>query len=597
MKTVLLTAALATASPVALAQTPMGDRNTQPVATGQQADMAGDTVEGPLASEIETRVTKDSFGTELGSDTSSSAVEAVQRAYVQTMYKPIWTHDGVTSLQDVASNLFSYGLVSDDVIESDLENMVNQRFSDAGDPVSQAEADIALTGAWLRLAQAISGGLTDEGEAKTSKKAAASYGLLPELLVEAGQGNAADTLETLEPDMNQYDQLKQALQSYREIREEGGWLAIPEGDIVEAGETDPRVPAIRERLAAEGYEVENSIFTLVGNVVEQAAESNETSPASSSEHAFLDTDELKITPDPTRFDEKLAHAVEAFQTRHGIKEDGVIGPNTISAMNESVDSKIARIADTMERWRAFDGLDNRFIWANIPSYTAEGWDNGERKLAMRTIVGTASRQTPTFNDQVEYAVANPRWYAPVSIVRKDKLPKLQNDPGYAERGNYKVIDRSTGEEVSAWSVNWNDPASAEKYRLVQMSGEGNALGQLKIIFPNQYSVYLHGTPGEHLFDRAKRAFSSGCIRLEEPTRMARWIASEMPDTDAHKLDEAVSDQGLEKFNFEKEIPIHITYMTVTVDDDGRVNFWRDIYDRTDGIERVEKLAPLHDSDA
>lgn len=594
MKPFLLTALIATASPVALAQQGLGDPTVPTTSEAEQAKMAGASVKAPIPRAIEAAVMDDWMESELAGDVHPSVIEGARRAYAQTLFKPVWTERGAKALKAFSRDLFEYGLTPNDVLDANLQTLISQRF-EARDDAERAEADLALSAAWLRMAAAISGGMRDEGEAESSEIDAATYSALPENLIAAGNGKVKSALETYEPDFPQYDRLKDALATYREIRAEGGWLAIPDGDVIESGDTDPRIPAIRERLEAEGYDANRSLIALVASAIEagSAPETTEDSVRANADIDVLDAESVEREVNPEVYDEKLVEAVKTFQSRHGIEPDGVIGPATLEAMNESIDSKIARIADSMGRWRHQGKADRKYVWTNIPSYTAEGWKNGRREISMKTIVGMESRETPIFSDEIEYVVANPNWYAPVSIVKRDKLPKLQQDPGYARRGNYKIYDRSTGAEVSAYSVNWNDPSSAEKYRLVQQSGSGNALGELKIMFPNQYSVYLHGTPDDSLFDRAERAFSSGCVRLERPTEMAQWLAEGDGEADPDTLEEAVEAKAHERFEFASRVPVHITYMTVTVNDDGTVNFWRDIYDRTEGIRQVEKFAPLY----
>ncbi|MEQ9315267.1 MAG: L,D-transpeptidase family protein [Henriciella sp.] len=595
MKPILLTALIATVSPLAIAQQGLGEPSAPSITETQQAVMAGAAVKAPVPHEIETAILGDWFEAELQGEVHPSVIEAARRAYANTMFKPVWTKKGTTELKAFSSSLFEYGLTSSEVLDTNLRNLVDLRFNAASD-ADKAKADLALSAAWLRIAAAISGGMVDEGQSETSEIDAATYAALPQDLIDAGKGKVKPALDKYEPDYPQYDKLKHALSQYRDIRAEGGWLAIPDGEVVEAGDTDPRIPAIRERLQAEGYDAQRSVLTLVAQAVSAGTKLPESSvdPAAlASEINVVDAESVEKAVDPQLYDEKLVKAVKTFQSRHGIEPDGVIGPSTLAAMNESVDSKIARIADSMDRWRRQGAVDKKYVWANVPSYTAEGWKNGKREIAMKTIVGMTSRETPIFNDEIEYVVANPNWYAPVSIVRRDKLPKLQKDPGYAQRGNFKIYDRDTGAEVSAYSVNWNDPSSAEKYRLVQQSGAGNALGELKIMFPNQYSVYLHGTPSDSLFDKAERAFSSGCVRLEDPTAMATWLAQGDGTADPEALEDAVESKAHERFEFASRIPVHITYMTVTVNDDETVNFWRDIYDRTEGIRQVEKFAPLY----
>ena len=543
--------------------------------------MLGDALDAPMAAALEALVTADELEDQLGDDLAESSVEAARHAYAQQLFRPIWTREGALSLYMAAENLFAHGLAPDDVIRRDIEDIARRRFV-SEDPEERAAGDLALTAAWLRIASAVSGGLRDEGEARRSRADAPSRALLTTLLIQAGEGDASEAINALQPEHPQYQKLQRALERYRRIHADGGWLGVPDGEVIAIGDADARVPALRERLRVEGFlppdgtapaldDLDADALATPPGVTDAAAESAPADPA-------------------LTFDATLETALMAFQERHGLEPDGVLGPNTLDALNESVQSKIDRIADTMHRWRLMERLGERHIWANIPSFTAEAWEGGKRAIAMRTIVGLPSRETPIFSDEVEYVVANPRWYAPVSIVRRDKAPRLAADPGYAARGDYRVYDRATGVEVNPIAVDWTDPNAATTYRLVQEPGEGNALGSLKIIFPNQYSVYLHGTPNEALFDEAQRAFSSGCIRLEDPERMARWLARQDTSTVAESVEQALDGEVNQRVDFTETTPVHVTYMTVTVDDDGDVSFWRDIYHREPGVDQVDVYA-------
>tara|TARA_R110000796_G_scaffold84022_17_gene183441 strand:- start:494 stop:2293 length:1800 start_codon:yes stop_codon:yes gene_type:complete len=571
--TLLATAGLLTAIPACAQHAAPAD--PVPLADLSEKEAMGGELEAEKASAIQTLILNDWLARELGNETEAGVLTTVRAAYAQNVFKPIWTEKGIRSLKRARSDLFSYGLVASDVSKANLDKIAAKRLKGDSDEI-RATADLQLTAAWIRMASAVSGGLSDNGEAAKSKTDAPSKSTVQKSLIKAARGDADDILSELEPEHPQYNRLKKQLKQYREIRSEGGWLAIPDGDAIELDDEDPRIPALRDRLEAEGYYKPE---TWAGELL---------STISMASNDDADTSATEIV-----FDARLQDALKEFQRHHGLEDDGVVGGNTLAALNESVDSKIDRIADTMNRWRHYDELGDQYIWANIPSFTAEGWRNNRREIAMKTIVGMPSRETPVFSDQVEYAVANPRWYAPVSIVRRDKLPKLAKDPSYAARKNFKVIDRATGQSVSAASVDWTDPAAAENYQLVQGPGASNALGDLKIIFPNQYSVYLHGTPGMSLFDRAQRTFSSGCVRLEKPKEMAKWIAAHDPEVSERDVSKALEGSNPERIEFKSETQIHITYMTVTVDEDGEPNFWRDVYHEDDGISMVDKYAPLY----
>lgn len=571
--------AVSTLALLSLVQAPALAQHMTPGATVAAEPAYMPVAETGIEAELQTLIMDDFLEDYAEGDISPGALMVLRGLYAEQLFAPLWTPGAAEKLVDAKLRLFDFGLVHDEVSVADLQTLSEDLSS--GSSETRALADLKLSVAWLRMASAVSGGLQDEGEA-VSRPNRPSRSQLAIAIRDAARVSPFETLSQFEPDHPQYQALKQVLQDYRERAEAGGWAAIPDGDIIEVGDQDPRVPALRQRLAAEGFEAARPVEDLIEFSTDLVVESQTS-----------DTKAEVIAEFDQEFDAGLGEALELFQKHHGLEADAVLGPSTLEALNESVSSKIDRIADALNRWREHGDLGERYVWANTPSFTAEAWDEGARQFSMKTVVGMPSRETPTFSDTIEYVVANPKWYAPVSIVRRDKLPKLRKDPSYAKRLNYRVYDRTTGAEVSAASVNWADPASASQYRLVQGAGSQNALGNLKIIFPNQYSVYLHGTPSKALFDRAQRAFSSGCIRLEDPARMARWLARQDETVEVSDINEALSDGQTERLDFEQTTPVHITYITVTVSDDGKPMFWRDIYDRVEGIEMAEKVAPLY----
>jgi len=598
-------------APAATAHEAPKSSSAMSVALFSPEEVMGAPLDRILTRRIEDLVMADTLEAELSDDLTPGAAQAARIAYAQRLFRPIWTEQGALSLARLGATLFQYGLRPDRVLDHQLETLVRRRFAEDA-PEQNAAADLQLTAAWLRIAAALSSGLGDEGEADNTRRHHPAVSALSASLIEAGAGGAIDAIEPFEPDHPQYRGLKRSLRHYREILDRGGWFAIPSGPMLRAGDEDDRVPALRARLRAEGFlepdpavqvrgdrdalgspEIKDNTV-LVGEIQgsdSQSADSQSTDSQAAQKLA-AQTNQGSEVVSRRLYDEQLAAALESFQEYHGLEADGVLGPNTLDALNESVASKIDRIADSLNRWRRQGEMGNRHVWANIPSFTAEGWNDGNREIRMKTIVGKPSRATPIFSDEIEYTVANPRWFVPVSIARRDKLSKLAADPSYATRKGFRVYERSTGLMVDPWSVDWTDPAAARTYRLVQQPGQSNALGQLKIIFPNQYSVYLHGTPSVSLFDRANRAFSSGCVRLEDPVGMATWLAAHDQRTTTQRIERALASGENRHIRFGEQVPVHITYITVTVDDHGRPFFWRDVYDRHDGTEYAEEYAPL-----
>ena len=219
--------------------------------------------------------------------------------------------------------------------------------------------------------------------------------------------------------IHQVNNLRKAKTRYQDLVAQGGWKAIRSGDKLEVGSEDPRVPAIRQRLYAEGYYSKSRNYAALAS--------------------FPRTE--------TTYDEHLAGIVKAFQARNGLADDGVIGPATLAAFNESAESKLKRIDKTLADWTAYEELGDTHIWANIPSFQAQAWRNDTLDIEMNTIVGTRQNSTVAFSDEIEYMVANPKWFLPTSLFIRQKLSKLRADPSYAAKHNYRIYDRASGAEL------------------------------------------------------------------------------------------------------------------------------------------------------
>ena len=336
---------------------------------------------------------------------------------------------------------------------------------------------------------------------------------------------------------------------YRDIVANGGWPQVPAGNTIRPGDSDPRLPVIAERLAMTG-DID------VGG-----------SPA--------DT-----------LDKTLEAGVRRFQRRHGLAADGIIGPGTLRAMNVPANERLETIRVNLERlrWLADDAEDDMVV-VNIAGFEAFLLKDGEAIWRTRVQVGRTYRQTPIFRDEITYLSINPTWTAPRSLATRDVLPRIQNDPSYVVERGFDVRDRN-GNNVDPSSIDWNSLSRNNfPYTLVQRPGPYNAMGLVKFMFPNQYSVYLHDTPSRYLFDREARAFSAGCIRTERPFELAELLLAPQ-GWDQARIQQVLDSGRLTNVVLETPMPVLLTYLTARVDDDGTLLFFPDVYERDARISRA-----------
>jgi len=242
---------------------------------------------------------------------------------------------------------------------------------------------------------------------------------------------------------------------------------------------------------------------------------------------------------------------------------------------------IDKLRANLERWRWLPrDLGPRYVFANVAGFDVAAFDNNVAQAQFAAIFGKLERETPAFSDDIEYIVFNPWWEVPDSIARNDKLPQFRRDPGAVLRLGYKVLDKS-GLTVDPANINWeNVSARTFPYRLRQAPGPSNALGQVKIMFPNAHNVYLHDTPDRGLFDAEQRAFSSGCIRVKEPLDLAEWLLRDTTGWDRERIDGAVGSNAETRVTLSTPVPVHVVYFTAVADETcQRARYLADVYNR------------------
>lgn len=417
------------------------------------------------------------------------------------------------------------------------------------EPLQLARLDILLTDAYLRYAGDVTGGRVKAAKVyhKEWRAAPRIDNLIETLQLNLEYGQAVKALLDMLPDDPGYRRLRDYLTIYRQLAAEGGWPQLPEGPLLKLGQADWRVPWLQQHLIQTGDLP----------VINRAAE--------------------------WIFDEATADALTNFQERHALKADGVLGPETLAALNISVEERIRQIEINLERWRWLPrDLGRRYLAVNIADFSLEIVEEGEAVLAMPVVVGTDSRRTPVFSAQLRYLDFAPYWNVPLTILREDKLPLIKTDLKYLASHHYEIVIRRNGvvEPIEPETVDW-DGVTAENFPglLRQKPGPWNPLGQVKFMFPNKFHVYLHDTPERYLFDRKRRSFSSGCIRVKRPFDLAHYLLQHQEGWDAQRIEEAMAADETLRVLLDDPLPVHVLYQTVWVDGEGRLQFRPDIYQR------------------
>ncbi|NJM35274.1 MAG: L,D-transpeptidase family protein [Rhodomicrobium sp.] len=288
------------------------------------------------------------------------------------------------------------------------------------------------------------------------------------------------------------------------------------------------------------------------------------------------------------YDEELAEAVRVFQESKGLKADGIVGRETREALNEgTIAVSVNTILSNMERWRwAPRDLGERHIFVNVPEFKFRVISKGKVIHEERIVAGSPKNPTPVFSDEMETVVFNPYWYVPQSILQKEIMPIVQNSLDYLYRNNLEVVWQGR-RTVDPYMVDWVQ-VDPRKVTLRQMPGKGNALGQVKFLFPNRHSVYMHDTPTKHLFDKPVRAYSHGCMRVRDPLKFAKLLLADQGWSE-DRIERTLFTAKDEHVKLAKKVPVHISYFTAWVDDDGELHGYRDIYGHDASVRVALKL--------
>jgi len=483
------------------------------------------------------------------------AADGVARFYEADQFQPRWQDPArLDQLVAAIADLQYDGLDPADYHVATLQSFRSDlRGNKSLVPADQADLELLATDAMMLALYHLYFGKVDPEKLSSQW----NFSARP-LDVEAGlerfrqalaAGEIEQSFERARPQHPWYQRGRERLREYRALEAAGGWSPISAGPTMKPGVSDPRVPALRYRLTVS-KDLEGTL-------------------------------EAPTPPYDTLYDPALEAAVKRFQQRHGLTPDGAIGPGTLQALNVPVSARIDQIRVNLERSRwVLHELHGNFVLVDVAGFYVSYFRDDEPVWTSKVIVGRPYRETPIFKSMITYVVFNPTWTIPPGILVKDKLPVIKRDPGYLKRNNIRVIDAS-GREVDPRSVNWNRYGAGRlpPYQLRQDPGDDNALGLVKIMFPNRYSVYLHDTPSKSLFDKDERTFSSGCIRVQKAFELAELVLDDASRWNQATMAEVVAAKAMKTVNLAKPVPVLLLYWTAQPTPDGQVLFRNDIYGR------------------
>ncbi|AZU04974.1 peptidoglycan binding domain-containing protein [Glycocaulis alkaliphilus] len=283
----------------------------------------------------------------------------------------------------------------------------------------------------------------------------------------------------------------------------------------------------------------------------------------------------RLAPPDTPFDDMLRTALIRFQARHNLATDGVVGPGTLRELNTPPRHRLDQVRANLERWRWVPrDLGERHIRVNLADYRLEAWSGGQVERVHRSMIGRGYNRTPIFSEDMTFIEINPVWYTPTSLGAP-WLRRFQTNPGYALASGYRLVDQSTGRVVNPSQADWANG----RYRVIQVPGRGNSMGEVKFMFPNIHNIYIHDTPHRALFDNVQRNESSGCVRVDEPRELAWWVLQGETGWTREAMEEAFDNGRTRRVWLRNHIPVHILYFTAVSDRFGHVRFIHDIYSR------------------
>jgi L,D-transpeptidase YcbB len=446
----------------------------------------------------------------------------------------------------------------------EIEQSLREIYEEDGDRDLLPELDMQISERYFLFTTHLKDGRTKPtGHGKALWKATAKQEMHEDVaaLLKVSGTDFNEVIKKIQPPSEQYSLLVTAYNKFLELDQvyKGEFRKIIIKRKIKPGEKNDVIPLIRKRI---------SLF--------QPRE-------------FQIPSDTSGAPDSLLYDSELVLGMKDFQQRHGLEPTGIIGGKTVMFLNKSFKERAATIAINMERerWKPRD-LNERYIVVNIPDFMLHAFKNGKEELSMKVVVGAPEKPTPVFTDMLEYIIFSPTWNVPTSIIEEEIIPRMQEDPDYYSERNYTFYRNHA--EIDPLDEDWDEDVDPKELTIVQQPGTDNALGLVKFVMPNHLNIYLHDTPQQRLFKKQWRAFSHGCIRLDEPEQFAEYLLDDKSKWNRKRIEEAMHAGESETVKLKNFHQVFIDYQTAWVGDDGEVNFRDDVYGHDHA--QLKALKPL-----
>lgn len=475
---------------------------------------------------------------------SDTIQKEVRKFYENREYQFAWFNKkGMTAAVPIFFNKiqnYSADFNNRSLIDSQLDSLINLTASDKKPSLiredRKKELELLLTTTFFKYSKKVYGGISKNPHEldwyiPRKKK---NYQAVLDSLVVLDKGEKIS-----EPVNNYYILLKVKLREYRVIAKKGGF---------------PKVVTTKKLLSIT--ESDSCLLAV-------------------KQHLFL-TNDLKGNDKTIIFTDELATAVRSFQHRMGLYENGKLNSKTIAELNKPIDFRIKQMMVNLERMRWLPiEFGNEYLIANIPEYKLHVIENNKLVWTTNVVVGKDVKQTTIFKGNISRIVLNPYWNIPNSIIMGEIIPNIKKNPNYLENNNMEVL--SGDKIVNTSNINWDKYKKTVPFIIRQKPGKGNALGRMKFLFPNNFNIYLHDTPSKGLFNESKRAFSHGCIRVENPNKLLLYLLRNDKTWNQEKVDAVLETDKEFGIIIKPTIPVYIVYFTSWVDNNGQLNFRDDIY--------------------